>query len=334
MSVEEIFRPNKSQALSEIFICKNSIVAEILENAVGKIIRFQWNPKGWQPAEITMPSNGVIRIVGSSGTRDDLLLLYESLDTPQQLFHITSGNEKSRIMSMPAFFEASDIVVKQNFATSRDGTQVPYFVMGSESVLRKGNAPTIQYGYGGFLIPILPHYYQEPARPQNGAIAGKLWISRGGVLVLSNIRGGGEYGPSWHKAALQENRQLAYDDFFAISEDLIDRGITTPKKLGAMGRSNGGLLMGVALTQRPDLYSAIDCGVPLFDMKRYHKLLAGASWIDEFGDPDKPKEWAYISQYSPYHNLARGQPYPKVFFYMNQNLILLQFRHLLQLNYD
>ena len=315
MTAEEIFRPSDRQALDEVSIGKSSIFAELLEDAAGKAMRFRPGPEGWAATEVPMPANGVVRIAGASSSRDDLFLLYESLKAPQQLFYVSPEDKTSKVMTLPAFFDASVVVVEQHFATSRDGTRVPYFVMGTEEVLSRGNAPTVQYGYGGFLIPILPLYYQEPSRPQHGALAGKLWVSRGGVLVLSNIRGGGEYGPRWHEAALKENRQLAYDDFFAIAEDLIARGITSPRKLGAMGRSNGGLLMGVALTQRPDLYSAIDCGVPLFDMKRYNKLLAGASWMGEFGEPDKPEDWAYISKYSPYHNLAPGRPYPKVLFY-------------------
>lgn len=315
MAAEEIFRPAKHQALAEVSITGSSIVTTILNNVTGAAMRFRRGPTGWYFQKISLPTNGVIRIASTSGSLDELFLLYESLNIPQQLFHISSKNTPSKVMALPEFFNASGVIVEQNFATSRDGTKVPYFIMGSQAVLDRGNAPTIQYGYGGFLIPILPNYYQEPARPQNGALAGKLWISRGGLLVLSNIRGGGEYGPRWHAAALKGNRHRAYEDFVAISEDLIARNITSPGKLGAMGRSNGGLLVGVALTQRPDLYAAIDCGVPLLDMKRYTKLLAGASWISEFGDPDQPEEWAYISQYSPYQNLVPNQPYPKVFFY-------------------
>ena len=315
MSAEEIFRPNDRQAFDGVSIGRSSIFAELLEDAAGKAMRFRPAPEGWTASEIPMPAHGVVRVEGASGARDDFFVLQESLHAPQRLLHVSPEDETSPVMASPAFFDASAVVVEQRFAASRDGTRVPYFVMGTEEALARGDAPTIQYGYGGFLIPILPLYRQEPARPQNGALAGKLWVSRGGVLVLSNIRGGGEYGPRWHEAALKQNRQLAYDDFFAVADDLIQRGVTSPAKLGAMGRSNGGLLMGVALTQRPDLYSAIDCGVPLFDMKRYHKLLAGASWIGEFGNPDQPEEWAYISKYSPYQNLEPGRPYPPVLFY-------------------
>ena len=248
---------------------------------------------------------------------------YESLTTPDTLYYV-EGRDRyppgvvdaaQKIMETPPFYDATGIVVEQRFATSADGTKVPYFIMGEDAVLKQGNAPTIQYGYGGFLIPTLPVYYEDPARPQQGALAGLLWVKRGGVLVLANIRGGSEYGPRWHQAALKQNRQRAYDDFIAVSEDLIANGVTSPKKLGIIGRSNGGLLMGVMLTERPDLYAAIDIGAPLLDMKRYNKLLAGASWMGEYGDPDIPEEWAYISKYSPYQNVKAGEPYPKVLFY-------------------
>jgi prolyl oligopeptidase len=243
------------------------------------------------------------------------MLSYESMTSPDTLYFVSAKNKISKIAEAPAFFDATDVIVDQRFATSKDGTKIPYFVMAKKEVLEKGNAPTVQYGYGGFLAPTLPVYYEDPARPQHGAVGGKLWVSRGGVLVLSNIRGGSEYGPKWHQAGLKENRQRVFDDFIAVSEDLIKSGVTSAEKLGAIGRSNGGLLMGAMLTQRPELYKALVIGVPLFDMQRYNKLLAGASWMAEYGDPDKPEEWAYISQYSPYQKLETGKPYPKVFFY-------------------
>ncbi len=315
MTSELIFEPAQNQSLNDVEAGKTSIIVTLLEDVAGKALRLKPASDGWQTQEIAVPANGVVKLAGTSGDRDDFFLTHESLTTPQTLYHVAANNSIKPAMTLPAFYDATGVVVEQHFAASKDGTRVPYFVMGKKDVLERGNAPTIQYGYGGFLIPILPVYYEDPSRPQHGALAGKLWVSRGGVLVLSNIRGGGEYGPRWHEAALKENRQLAYDDFFAIAEDLIARGVTSPEKLGAVGRSNGGLLMGVALTQRPDLYGAIDCGVPLFDMKRYNKLLAGASWMGEYGDPDIPEEWAYISKYSPYQNLKAGEPYPKVLFY-------------------
>ncbi len=311
--------PTARQAIDDnsISIGKSNILVRYLEDVSGKAARLSRNRKtgAWTLSPIDLPGSGVVKIVSAGGGTDDALVTFESLTTPNALYFVTGKNKTTKIMEAPAFYDATGVIVEQRFATSKDGTNIPYFIMGKDSVLKAGNAPTLQYGYGGFLNPILPVYYEDPSRPQHGALAGKMWVARGGVLVLSNIRGGSEYGPDWHSAALKENRQKSFDDFIAISEDLIRSGVTSPQKLGAIGRSNGGLLMGAILTQRPDLYKAIDCGVPLFDMKRYNKLLAGASWMAEYGNPDVPEEWAYISKYSPYKNLKKDIAYPKVLFY-------------------
>lgn len=318
-AIESVFEPTPNQAVddSSIDIGKTGLVIKYLEDVSGKAARLSRNKKSgkWRATPIDIPANGVVKLVSAGGGTDDAILSYESQTSPNALYHVNAKSKVKKIMEAPAFYDATGVVVEQRFATSKDGTKIPYFIMGKDSVLKAGNAPTIQYGYGGFLNPILPVYYEDPSRPQHGALAGKMWVSRGGVLVLSNLRGGSEYGPAWHSAALKDNRQNSFDDFIAISEDLIKSGVTSPEKLGAIGRSNGGLLMGAILTQRPDLYKAIDCGVPLFDMNRYNKLLAGASWMAEYGNPDIPEEWAYISKYSPYQNLKKGVAYPKVFFY-------------------
>jgi prolyl oligopeptidase len=313
------FAPSANQAIDDgsVAIGENSVIVRYLEDVSGRAARLVRDKKSgeWTARPIPLPDNGVIKIVSAGGGTDDALFTYESVTTPNALYLVTAKNKIKKIMQAPEFYDSAGVAVEQRFATSKDGTRIPYYVIGQKEVIEAGNAPTIQYGYGGFLNPILPVYYEDPARPQHGALAGRLWISRGGVLVLSNIRGGSEYGPSWHAAALKENRQKSFDDFIAISEALIESGLTSPQKLGAIGRSNGGLLMGAVLTQRPDLYAALDIGVPLFDMKRYNKLLAGASWMGEYGNPDIPEEWAYISQYSPYQKLETGKPYPKTFFY-------------------
>lgn len=318
-AAETALAPTASQSIDDnsISIGKSDILVRYLEDVSGVASRLKRDKKSgaWKLSPIDLPGKGVIKIVSAGGGTDDAIISFESQTTPNALYYVTAKNKTAKIMEAPAFYDASGVIVEQRFATSKDGTKIPYFIMGKEDVLKAGDAPTIQYGYGGFLNPILPVYYEDPSRPQHGALAGKLWVSRGGVLVISNIRGGSEYGPDWHAAALKENRQKSFDDFIAISEDLIKSGVTSPKKLGAIGRSNGGLLMGAILTQRPELYAAIDCGVPLFDMKRYNKLLAGASWMAEYGNPDMPEEWAYISQYSPYQKLKKGVAYPKVFFY-------------------
>jgi prolyl oligopeptidase len=314
--VSLVFRPKDNQAVQSVGVGKSNIVIQYLEDVAGKAARVAVNRRGeWVADEIRLPPAGVVKLVSVGGGTDDAMVSFESLTTPNSLMYVDARNRVSTIMRAPAFYDASDVVVEQRFASSADGTRVPYFVMGRKDVLAAGNAPTVQYGYGGFLVPVLPVYYEDPSRPQHGALAGRMWVSRGGVLVLSNIRGGGEYGPRWHEAALQENRQRSFDDFIAVSEHLIETGVTTAGRLGAIGRSNGGLLMGAIMTQRPALYAAIVNGVPLFDMRRYHQLLAGASWMAEFGNPDDPVEWAYISRYSPYQRLEAGKPYPKVFFY-------------------
>ncbi|MBN1239629.1 MAG: S9 family peptidase [Gammaproteobacteria bacterium] len=321
-AVETAFAAADNQAFQDVGIAESGIVVQYLEDVSGRAARVERGERGrWDAQPIALPDNGVVKIVSAGGGTDDVMLSFESLTTPNALYYDAAGNGEPRksaprkIAEAPAFYDASDVVVEQRFARSKDGTEIPYFLAGRKDVLERGNAPTVQYGYGGFLNAVLPVYYEDPGRPQHGALAGRLWLSRGGVLVLANIRGGSEYGPAWHAAALEENRQKAIDDFIAVSEALIESGVTSPDRLGAVGRSNGGLLMGAILTQRPELYAAIDIGVPLFDMKRYTQLGAGASWIGEYGDPEDPEDWAYISRYSPYQNLRPDEPYPQVFLY-------------------
>ncbi len=310
-----VFSPNDKQAVRDVEVGQGSLYLGLLDNVIGRIWRLTRDEDGWQRKELALPDNGVATIVASSSSREDLFVSFENAVQPTTLYHVSGDNELSTVMSLPAQYDATGVVIRQQFATSADGQSVPYFIVGREDVLEEGDAPAILYGYGGFQIPILPVYYSDPSRPQHGALAGRMWLSRGGVLAIANLRGGGEFGPRWHQSALRENRQRAYDDYFAIAEDMIDAGVTSPDKLGALGRSNGGLLLGVALTQRPDLFAALDIGVPLLDMKRYSKLLAGSSWMGEYGNPDVPEDWAFIREYSPYQNLEDGKDYPKVLFY-------------------
>ncbi len=314
-AVETVFAANETQSVEAVEVGKSGLVIQYLENVSGKAARVARSKEGeWRATGIPLPANGVLKIASAGGGTDDALLSFESLTSPLALYYVTESNATQQIFATPAAYDASDVVVEQRFATSADGTKIPYFVMGKRAVLKRGNAPTIQYAYGGFLSATLPIYYEDPSRPQHGALAGKLWVSRGGVLVLANIRGGSEYGPRWHQAGLQENRQKVFDDFIAVSEDLIRTGVTSKGKLGAIGRSNGGLLMGVVMNQRPDLYAAIVNGVPLLDMQRYTKLGAGASWVAEYGDPDTD-DWSYMSKWSPYQNLRENVAYPPVFYY-------------------
>ncbi|HEX5786555.1 MAG TPA: prolyl oligopeptidase family serine peptidase [Woeseiaceae bacterium] len=314
-SATRLYAPSETQAISEVETGDGLVFLEMLDNVAGRIKQVSPTNDGWAVTDIAVPDNGVAKLAAASSGRKDFFVTYESITQPTTLYHVAPGGKLTSLSQMPAFYDANDVIVEQRFATSRDGTRVPYFIAGQREVLKEGDAPTILYGYGGFLIPVLPVYFEEPSRPQHGALAGRMWLSRGGVLVLSNLRGGGEYGPRWHQAALRENRQRAYEDYIAIAEDLIESGVTSPEKLGALGRSNGGLLLGVALTQRPDLFAAFDIGVPLLDMRRYHELLAGSSWMGEYGDPDVPGDWAFIREYSPYQNIEKGRDYPTVFFY-------------------
>ncbi|MGE0208445.1 MAG: prolyl oligopeptidase family serine peptidase, partial [Lysobacteraceae bacterium] len=208
------------------------------------------------------------------------------------------------LKQLPAFFDASRFEVSQNFATSKDGTRVPYFMVSPKGMAADGGNPTLLYGYGGFEISLTPGY---------SAAAGRGWLEQGGVYVVANIRGGGEYGPRWHQAALKQNRHRAYEEFAAVAQDLIARGITSPAHLGIQGGSNGGLLMGNMTVLYPELFGAVVCQVPLLDMKRYSKLLAGASWMAEYGDPDT-SDWEFIQSFSPYQNVRPGVTYPPVLF--------------------
>jgi prolyl oligopeptidase len=217
-----------------------------------------------------------------------------------------SSGRAEKVKAMPERFDASRLVTEQFEATSADGTKVPYFVTRPTGMQLDGNNPTLLYGYGGYQVSLLPGY---------SGITGKLWLEDGGVYVVANTRGGGEFGPSWHQAALGPNRQRAHEDFVAVARDLIARGITSPRRLGIMGGSQGGLFMGVAMTQHPELFNAAVIQVPLFDMMRFHRLLAGASWMAEYGNPDIPEQRAWIAEYSPYQALKPGQRYPEPFIH-------------------
>jgi prolyl oligopeptidase len=238
---------------------------------------------------------------------DDYFLVTSSPIEPSTLLlgsAATADRQPEPLKRSPAFFDSSGIRVEQREAVSKDGTRVPYFHIAKPRAA-DGTTPTVLYGYGGFEIPLVPGY---------AAIAGAAWLEQGNAYVIANIRGGGEFGPAWHQAALKEKRPRAYEDFIAVAEDLVARKDTSPKHLGVMGGSNGGLLVGNMYAMRPDLFGAVVCQVPLLDMRRFNKLLAGASWMGEYGDPDKPEEWAFIRGFSPYHNVAPDRDYPPILF--------------------
>ena len=238
-------------------------------------------------------------IVATDDLGDEIFLDSSGFLTPSRLLHGSAGGELTEIKRAPAFFDSSGLEVSQYFATSDDGTAVPYFVVGQKDSQTPG--PTLLGGYGGFEVAQTPGY---------GGVLGRLWLAEGGTYVLANIRGGGEYGPGWHTQAMREGRHRVAEDFAAVARDLVARGISTVGQLGAQGGSNGGLLMGIMATKYPELFGALVCQVPLLDMKRFHLLLAGASWVAEYGDPDNPDDWAFISEYSPYQNISTAPRYP------------------------
>lgn len=260
---------------------------------------------GWSRADLgAAPALSTVAVSGADPEEsDDYWMIVTGFLTPSTLHLGTVGGSVDQLKSAPEFFDAAGMTVEQHFATSKDGTRVPYFQV---SPAGSSGAPTLLSGYGGFENSRVPTY---------SGVIGRAWLARGGVYVNANIRGGGEYGPDWHRAALRENRPRAYEDFAAVAEDLIARGVTTPERLGCEGRSNGGLLVGNMLTTYPHLFGAISCGVPLLDMKRYTKLSAGTSWIAEYGDPDVPEDWQFMRGFSPYHNLRAGTDYPPTLFY-------------------
>ncbi len=263
---------------------------------------------GWSLSPLATPGEGSVHLSAyDSETSDRYWAIVTDFLTPTTLYlcELDSAVEPERLKSLPDFFDTGGLTIEQHHAGSADGTKVPYFLVRPEKMEYDGTHPTLLYGYGGFEVTMESSY---------SATVGAAWLEKGGIYVLANIRGGGEFGPAWHQAALQENRQRAYDDFIAVAEDLIARGITSPDHLGIMGGSNGGLLTGNMLVQRPDLFGAIVSAVPLLDMRRFHKLLAGASWVAEYGNPDDPEHWTWLENYSPYHKVKPDVDYPPVLF--------------------
>ena len=309
-AVEVLFVPDDRSSITDVACGKNSVYLNVLDNVRSRVVKAARSESSGKPAwrrePLPTPDDGTIRLISSNPFTDKLFFSYQGFLVPERLYLAdTDAEEPKLVKTLNEKFDASGLAVEQLEAVSKDGTRVPYFVIGPKDLAHDGKTPTILYAYGGFEIPMLPRYL---------AVSGNLWLKNGGVYVLANIRGGGEFGPRWHQAALKENRQKAYDDFLAVAEDLIERKVTSPARLGIMGGSNGGLLMGVAFTQRPDLFAAVVCQVPLLDMLRYTKLLAGASWMAEYGDPDDEKMRGVISKYSPYQNVGPDVDYPEVFF--------------------
>ena len=303
-----IIRPGPREAIEAMNATRNRLVVALFENVRGGVYVYEPNADGdWSRTRLDLPQNVSVG-VGSASERDDRIFVsVAGYLNPSSLWLADAATGAvEQVKSLPAKFDAEGMTVDQFEARSADGTMIPYFVVHRDAMVDDGSNPTLLYGYGGFEVSMLPGY---------SATVGKLWLERGGVYVVANTRGGGEFGPNWHDAALQENRQRAHEDFQAVALDLIARNITSQPKLGIMGGSQGGLFMGAMLTQRPDLINAAVIQVPLFDMLRFNKLLAGASWQGEYGNPDIPEERAWIQAYSPYQNLRAGMPYPEVFIH-------------------
>ena len=306
--VEVLFEPSARVSLATVKQTKDRILVETLDNVKSRLGTLSLKDGVWQKAEIPTPGLGTADLVAASDFSEAFFFTYEDFTTPDSLWLSENGGEPAKVKTMPAFFDATGITTEQLEATSKDGTKIPYFVVRPPGFKADGTAPTLLYGYGGFEAPMVATY--------SGTI-GSAWLSRGGVYVLANIRGGGEFGPAWHKAAMKENHYRNFEDFSAVARDLVARKITSPEHLGMMGGSQGGLLVAGTFTLYPDLVRAVVVQVPLTDMRRYSKLLAGASWMAEYGDPDKPEDWAYIQKWSPYQLLKKDVKYPTPFFWTN-----------------
>ena len=316
-----LFTPTATCSLAGYSPTREHLIVNLLDNVASRLELWRRTSGGFEPRAIDAPRHGTLSVRSLNDPMrlydplaESYLLGYTDFLTPDSLFLGQTEAERSpadhppaleRLKARPALFDATGLRTEQRFATSPDGTRVPYFIVWPRGAKADGRNPTLLYGYGGFEIALNPWY---PAGH------GRAWFERGGALVVANIRGGGEFGPAWHQAAIREHKQRSYDDFIAVAEDLIRSGVTSPRHLGIMGGSNGGLLVGAVFTQRPELFNAVVCQVPLLDMRRYHTLLAGASWMAEFGNPDLPEDWAHIARYSPYQNVAADKAYPEVLF--------------------
>lgn len=308
-----LFQPSATTSLASFSLTRDTVLLNLLENVASRLEEWRESGGAWQRRAVNTPSLGTLRttalhdpLLANDPWAEHYLYSYTDFLTPDTLqWARTGGDERQTLRALPAFFDASGMRVEQRFARSADGTRVPYFIVWPAHARADGSNPTVLYGYGGFRVSQRPWY---------SGTFGRAWYARGGVLVVANIRGGGEYGPAWHQAAMKAHKQRSYDDFAAVAQDLIATGVTNAKQLGIRGGSNGGLLVGAVMLQRPELFGAVVCQVPLLDMQRYHLLLAGASWMAEYGNPDKPEEWAWIRGYSPYQNVRADMKLPPVLF--------------------
>ncbi|MET0274811.1 MAG: prolyl oligopeptidase family serine peptidase [Phenylobacterium sp.] len=304
-----VFQPGPTQAVQQAAATADKLVVALLEDVKGAVDVYDFAGGQWTAKRLPLPKDANINLVDTAGGDDELFVTVEGFLTPTSLWLADAASgTAAEVKRLPARFDASKDGVEQYWATSSDGTKIPYFLVRPKGAKSDGGLPTLMYGYGGFEVAKPPIYMPE---------AGKLWMERGGAYVIANIRGGGEFGPAWHQSVLREKRQLAFDDFAAVAKDLFARKITSPRRLGIYGRSNGGVLTTVSMTQHPELWNAVVVESPLIDMLRYHKLSAGASWVGEYGNPDVAEDRAFIAKYSGYQNVRADVKYPLVYITTN-----------------
>ncbi len=301
-----VWAPGERQTKRGGAITGNSLFVTLLDNVVSKVLEFNHDGSAWVSREVPLPDNATIGIAASSNETDQIMYTVSDFLNPTTLYYTDGSADPAVLKTSPAYFDPAGMEVEQHEATSADGTKIPYFIVKPAGMEMNGETAVLMTGYGGFQIPRLPGYLGS---------TGKMWMERGGAYVLANLRGGGEFGPGWHQTAIRENKQRTWDDFIAVGQDLVDRGFTSPEHLGIQGGSQGGLLVGTAFTQRPDLFGAAIVQIPLFDMLRYHLIGRGASWIGEYGDPRIPEQRAWIEGYSPYQKIVEGVDYPTPFLW-------------------
>ncbi|WP_416832167.1 MAG: prolyl oligopeptidase family serine peptidase [Erythrobacter sp.] len=301
-----VWAPGERQTKRGGAITGNSLFVTLLDNVVSKVLEFNYDGSAWVSREVPLPDNATIGIAASSNETDQIMYTVSDFLNPTTLYYTDGSADPAVLKTSPAYFDPAGMEVEQHEATSADGTKIPYFIVKPAGMEMNGETAVLMTGYGGFQIPRLPGYLGS---------TGKMWMVRGGAYVLANLRGGGEFGPGWHQTAIRENKQRTWDDFIAVGQDLVDRGFTSPEHLGIQGGSQGGLLVGTAFTQRPDLFGAAIVQIPLFDMLRYHLIGRGASWIGEYGDPRIPEQRAWIEGYSPYQKIVEGVDYPTPFLW-------------------
>ncbi|MBR9826921.1 MAG: S9 family peptidase [Alphaproteobacteria bacterium] len=306
-TVHTVYVPRARQSIGSVGATRSALLVAIDENVVGGLEAFRFDGASWTSESMPVPSNLTVSLGGTNSNEDIAFMNAEGFLTPDTLYMVNSADMTvNAIKSIPERFNAEGLVVEQLEAESADGTMIPYFVVRREDTVMDGSTPTLLYAYGGFEVSIRPSY---------SGSRGQLWLENGGAYVVANIRGGGEFGPAWHQAGLKMDRQRIYDDLIGVAEDMHERGLTSPRRTGVYGGSNGGLLTGVMYTQRPDLWNGVVSAVPLLDMLRYHTLLAGASWMGEYGNPEDPDEGSFLRSISPYHNVDANGDYPEIYLY-------------------